>query len=77
MPTSPEETNDQTEPTDRTQAIPQPPDDTADIGGHDTARMPSAAEVPADGPAIEVYLNDPRQTAPTELLTDIEVRLAD
>lgn len=33
--------------------------------------LPSSGEEPADQPCYEIYLNDPRDTAPEELLTEI------
>lgn len=38
--------------------------------------LPNSGETPANSPCFEVYLNDPRQTAPEELLTDICLPLA-
>ena len=33
--------------------------------------LPQSGEEPADQPCYEIYLNDPRETAPDELLTEI------
>ena len=33
--------------------------------------LPESGEEPADQPCYEIYLNDPRETAPEELLTEI------
>ena len=33
--------------------------------------LPASGHEPADGPAMEIYLNNPRDTAPSDLLTDI------
>ncbi|WP_171100165.1 GyrI-like domain-containing protein [Ruegeria sp. HKCCD7255] len=33
--------------------------------------LPTSGEEPADQPCYEIYLNDPRETAPEELLTEI------
>ena len=33
--------------------------------------LPQSGEEPADAPCFEVYLNDPREVAPEELLTEI------
>lgn len=38
--------------------------------------LPQSGEVPADSPPFEVYLNDPSQTAPADLVTEIHVPLA-
>lgn len=37
--------------------------------------LPQSGEEPRDGPAMEVYLNSPMDTAPEELLTDVAVPL--
>lgn len=37
--------------------------------------LPASGEEPADGPPMEEYLNDPRETAPPDLLTDILIPL--
>ena len=33
--------------------------------------LPASGREPADAPGLEEYLNDPRDTAPTELLADM------
>lgn len=38
--------------------------------------LPASGRMPADGPSFEVYLNDPTDTAPEDLLTEICVPLA-
>ncbi|MDE9449437.1 AraC family transcriptional regulator [Aliiroseovarius sp. Z3] len=38
--------------------------------------LPQSGETPADLPCYEVYLNDPRETAPEDLLTDLCMPLA-
>lgn len=38
--------------------------------------LPQSGQTPADAPCYEVYLNDPRETAPEELLTEICMPLA-
>ncbi|WP_114287476.1 AraC family transcriptional regulator [Candidatus Halocynthiibacter alkanivorans] len=37
--------------------------------------LPASGEAPGDQPCLEVYLNDPRETAPDDLLTDVCVVL--
>ncbi len=37
--------------------------------------LPESGREADDAPMFEVYLNDPRQTPPTELLTDIHLPL--
>ncbi|WP_065334893.1 AraC family transcriptional regulator [Tritonibacter mobilis] len=37
--------------------------------------LPQSGETPADEPCYEIYLNDPRSTAPEELLTEIVLPL--
>lgn len=37
--------------------------------------LPASGNEPADAPAIEAYLNNPQEVAPTELLTDISLPL--
>lgn len=37
--------------------------------------LPQSGRVPADAPCVEEYLNNPRDTAPTELLSDIYLPL--
>lgn len=39
--------------------------------------LPASGAEPADAPCLEIYLNDPRTTAPTDLLTEICLPLAD
>lgn len=39
--------------------------------------LPQSGEEPADSPSYEIYLNDPRETAPDELLTEICMPLKD
>ncbi len=39
--------------------------------------LPSSGLEPADGPCFEIYVNDPRTTAPTDLLTEICLPLVD
>lgn len=39
--------------------------------------LPSSGQQPADHPIYEDYLNDPRQVAPADLLTDIHLPLRD
>ncbi len=41
------------------------------------AWLPTSGETPAHSPCYEIYLNDPRQVAPEELLTEICLPLAD
>ncbi|MEO0623952.1 MAG: AraC family transcriptional regulator [Pseudomonadota bacterium] len=38
--------------------------------------LPSSGHEPANAPPYEIYVNDPRTVAPTDLLTDIHVPLA-
>ncbi|WP_315981699.1 GyrI-like domain-containing protein [Aliamphritea spongicola] len=38
--------------------------------------LPQSGRLPADQPCFEEYLNNPREVAPAELLTDIYVPLA-
>ncbi|KQV91611.1 GyrI-like domain-containing protein [Rhizobacter sp. Root1221] len=38
--------------------------------------LPASGLEPADAPVVEEYLNNPRDTAPADLLTDIELPLA-
>jgi AraC family transcriptional regulator len=37
--------------------------------------LPQSGRLPADAPCVEEYLNNPRTTAPTELLSDIYLPL--
>ncbi len=37
--------------------------------------LPQSGEEIADAPALEVYLNNPRDTAPDDLLTDVSIQL--
>ncbi len=39
--------------------------------------LPKTAEEPRDGPAMEIYLNNPQEVAPDELLTDVCVPIRD
>lgn len=41
-----------------------------------STELPHTGAIPADAPPFEVYLNDPSQTAPADLLTEIHVPLA-
>ena len=38
--------------------------------------LPASGQEPADHPCFELYLNDPRRTAPADLLTDVCLPLA-
>lgn len=38
--------------------------------------LPQSGETPADSPPFEIYLNDPSDTAPADLITEIHVPLA-
>jgi AraC family transcriptional regulator len=39
--------------------------------------LPQSGREPADAPVLEEYLNNPRDTPPTELLTDFYLPLKD
>jgi AraC family transcriptional regulator len=40
------------------------------------AWLPQSGHEPRDAPPIEVYVNDPRTTAPDQLRTDVRLPLA-